>query len=94
MRHGEGLRIRCFVRQGRTSLAKCPWEVTSVMVNSFDHLCVICNALAASVQSQSFEIELLNHFKLWNLKKIYGRRTYDPEKLSNEAAGVEQEEEE
>ena len=33
---------------------------------------------AAPVQSQSFEIESLNHFKLWNLKKIYGRRTYGP----------------
>ena len=36
------------------------------------------------MQTQSFEIESLNHFKRWNLKKIYGRRTYmyDPEKFS------------
>ena len=75
MRCGEGLLIRHVARQGRSAL--CPSEATSVVVNNFNHLCVICNA------SHSFEIESLNHVKLWNLKKIYGRRTYDPEKFSN-----------
>ena len=82
MRRGEGLLIRGVVRQGRTSLAMCPSEATSAIVNDLDHLCVICNALAASVQSHSFEIKSLNHFKLWNLKMSYGRHTYNPPRSS------------
>ena len=35
------------------------------------------------MQTQSFEIKSLNQVKLWNLKKIYDRHTYDPEKFSN-----------
>ena len=66
------------------------------MVNNFDHLCVICNALADSVQTQSFEIDSLNRFKPWSRKNIYGRRTYDPEKFSNyeQRNGVSDEREE
>ena len=36
------------------------------------------------MQTQSFDIESLNHLKLRfrNLQNIYGRRLYDPERFS------------
>ena len=38
---------------------------------------------AASCMTQSVEVESINHFKLWEVLQIYGRRIHDPEKFSN-----------